>query len=498
VRRSPGSGIAIQGLAATLVGVFAIDNLLLWAFLGRLTPVLAVAASALLAGVVMQIVRAERHGEPPSVSFRTLFVCCAVAAALLILGGEGRFLYANFDWQVRDAVLADMGRNPWPYAYAIDGVPHILRAPVGMYLVPALIGGANQSARDLALLASNSVMFGLMLALATPLFEARPLRMALAVFILFSGLDVVGTAIIAATGEYASFEHLERWMHARQYSSTITQLFWVPQHAFAGWAATVLYLLWRRGLIGPAAFVAVIPLSALWSPLAVLGVVPFAFFAGVRLLVMRQVSIALLAIAAMSLALAMPGLVYLVTDTGKMAAGFQWDGVVRYAAFVILEVGLYLGLVWAKRGAIDLDKPTFLIVATVLLLVPLYGIGDGEDFMMRASIMPLAILSYFVAQTVTAKDADNRVRPVLLLILLIGAVTGMKEAVRVTGTLPSPPPLCTLIDVWTQQGERISPIGVYVARVASLPWWIRPDAPAIIARTPTGQHCWSRDWATPR
>ncbi len=496
--RWPGSGMAIHRLASVLVGLFAFDNLLLLAFLGKLTPVIAVVGGALITCLVALIMREERSSDPPvRISVRTLATCCAVAAVLLILGGEGRFLYSNFDWQVRDAVLADMGGNRWPYAYGINGTPRVLRAPIGMYLIPALVGGASQAGRDLALLAANSVMFGLLLALATPLFEARSQRMALAIFVFFSGLDVVGTAIITATGHYASFEHLERWMNARQYSSTITQLFWVPQHAFAGWAAAVFYLLWRRGLMGPASFVAVIPLSALWSPLALLGVIPFAAFAGVRLLVTRHVNIALIGIAVLSLALTMPALVYLVADSGQIASGFQWDGLARYAAFIVLEAGLFLGLVWVLRVPANLDRPTFAIVTIALLLIPLYGIGDGEDFMMRASIMPLAILSYFVATAITVASPDSRVRLVLLAVLLIGAVTGLKEVVRVVGTRASPPPRCALPDVWTKTSERISPISIYVAQVTALPAWLTPDTLVIIARTPAGQRCWDRDWATP-
>ena len=98
---------------------------------------------------------------------------------MLLLGGEGRLLSAPTDWYVRDAVLADLGRNPWPFLYEASGGPTLLRAPLGMYLLPALAGGGGQRALDLALLAANTAMLGLLLALAAALFApGKPRRIA--------------------------------------------------------------------------------------------------------------------------------------------------------------------------------------------------------------------------------------------------------------------------------------------------------------------------------
>jgi hypothetical protein len=496
---TPARGIAIPWIAAALIGLFAFDNILLGAFLGKLTPFVAILGAGGILLLLTLLVRAEpRHAAVDRISVATLLTCFAIAACLFVVGGEGRFLYANFDWQVRDAVLGDMGHNPWPFAYAVDGTAYVLRAPVGMYLVPALLGGVSQTARDLALLASNSVMLGLLLALGGSLFERRSRWIALLVFVLFSGLDIVGTQIVVSNGGYASFDHLERWMAMMQYSSAITQILWVPQHAMAGWAAAVLYLLWRREMLSPAFLISVIPLSALWSPLALLGTIPFALFAGIRLTVARKLSASLIGVAVVSVIIAAPGLLYLTTDAGKVVSGFQAFALLHYVLFILFEVGLYLLLVWSRRAEVALDKASFAIVAGSLLLMPLYHIGSGEDFMMRASIMPLALLAYFVAQCVTLDYRASRSRIALMLVLAFGAVTGLKEVTRAVRNQPAPPPQCTLVDVWTQQGERIEPINIYVARATALPAFIQPRTPALVQPSKDHKPCWKRPWVTPR
>lgn len=496
---TPERGIAISRIAAALIGLFAFDNILLGAFLGKLAPFVAILGAGSILLLLTLLIRAEpRRAAIDRISVATLLTCFGIAACLLVVGGEGRFLYANFDWQVRDAVLADMGLNPWPFAYNIDGAAHILRAPVGMYLIPALLGGTSQTTRDLALLASNSVMLGLLLALGASLFERRSRWIALLVFVLFSGLDIVGTQIVASNGGYASFDHLERWMAMMQYSSAITQIFWVPQHAMAGWAAAVLYLLWRREMLGPAYFISVVPLSALWSPLALLGTIPFALFAGIRLLLARKLSPVLIGVAVISVIIAAPALLYLTTDAGKVESGFQSFPLLHYALFVLFEVGIYLVLVWSRRADVALDKASFAIVAGSLLVMPLYHIGNGEDFMMRASIMPLALLAYCVARSVCVGDLTSRHRIAVTLVLAIGAVTGLKEVMRAVRNQPAPPPQCTLVDVWAHQGERIEPIGIYVARATALPAFIQPRTPALVEPSKDHNACWERPWVAPR
>ena len=100
----------------------------------------------------------------------------------------------------------------------------------------------------------------------------------IAFFLLFSGLDVVPWALGWDRLSKNSWEfplHLEWWAGPIQYSSHVTQLFWVPQHALAGWAFAAFYLRWREGAVNAPTLALVFGLCVFWSPLAAIGALPF-------------------------------------------------------------------------------------------------------------------------------------------------------------------------------------------------------------------------------
>ena len=92
----------------------------------------------------------------------------------------------------------------------------------------------------------------------------------------------------------------------------------MPQHAIAGWACAVTFLLWRKGLAPIGLFAASIPLVAIWSPLAIMGAIPFALFAGIIALRQRAFDWSDIAIAALAVGVALPALLYLQVDASKV------------------------------------------------------------------------------------------------------------------------------------------------------------------------------------
>src|SRR5947209_2336598 len=96
--------------------------------------------------ILVQIWARERSQMlDQNIRFDLLLFCLATALALCLLGGEGRFFFANADWLIRDAIINDLVAWPWPFGYPI-GEPHsgvqtfIFRAPLAMYMLPAVVG----------------------------------------------------------------------------------------------------------------------------------------------------------------------------------------------------------------------------------------------------------------------------------------------------------------------------------------------------------------------
>ncbi len=482
------SSVPAGWLAGALLGLIAASNLLLLAFLG-LSPIINVVL--VLAGASsMAIVVARYERASLRVPLRTIAICFGIALLALILGGEGRLLFAPADWQIRDAVLADLGRHRWPFAYAMPGGAMVLRAPLGMYLLPSLTGGLGQSALDCALLVQNMIVLGLMLALASTLFATTRMRSTAAiVFALFSGLDLIGTLIARGMSEPASFQHMENWARGLQYTAMSTQLIWAPQHALAGWGCALGFLMWQHGRLRIGTAAATIPLFAFWSPLAAAGAVPFMLYAGLRDL--RALRPSDLGIPLLAVAIAAPALVYQHAGAAAVGSGINPVRPLLYLLGLLLEVAPFAipALIYRHR----FSGPAIWIAVAMLVLAPLWRVGTWADFQMRVTIVPLCILAAATADLLLQGDRP-KLRRWLIAMLAIGTATTLSELFPLPLMRVSPPPLCSLPSAWDQQTGLVTPKSTYLAPIAALP--IRPREIVDPRRDPA--QCWSRRWVTLR
>lgn len=482
------ASVPVRTLTAALVALFALDNVLLLGLLGA-SPLL-VAGLAVVAPAVLALLTHRAMPTASRIDLKTILLCFAVAVILLILGGEGRIFYATPDWQIRDAVLADMGKHHWPFDYWLDGKAQMLRAPVGMYLIPSLLGGASQIGRDWALLGHNCLILGLLLAQGAALFEGHRARLiGLVTFLMFSGLDIVGNVITQVATGHADWEHIERWAGNYQYSSHITQLFWVPQHAFAGWAMALTYMLWRKGLAPIGLFAASLPLVALWSPLALFGALPFAVYAAIHTLKTRAWDWRDVLLCGGAALLAMPALLYLSADAASVGSGPFPFTLFAYLLMLVLEVWPFLSPLLRDRKE-TADHPTIFIAAACLLLMPLWAIGMNNDFQMRGSITPLALIAIAYAHWATRLES-RRGKAAFLTVIALGSVTGTVEIVRAFRLAPTPPPHCSLVEAWDQQTGYVVSHASYFARRETMP--VRVDTAERVDSAPSAR-CWDRPW----
>ncbi len=484
--------VLVPVIVGGLCGWLGVQQLLLWRFLGLSSAWCWCGGLllAILAAGVIRFGREDRPTEGARIGLPLIGGCLAIALVVFVLGGEGRFVYANTDWQVRGAVLRDLTVHPWPFAYGAGPAPQILRAPTAMYLTPALVGKVlGYRAAELALLFQNSAMLAALLALGATLYRgARARGLALLVFLGFSGMDLLGEWIVSGPLD----GHLENWS-GLQYSSHVTQAFWVPQHALAGWTGALLYLLCREGRLSRAAFLTPLPLLALWSPLALIGVLPFAAHAGLDALARRRIAAADVLLPALATVVAAPSLLYLATASGTVGGHVARLDLLHYVAFELVEVVPYLlaAELVARRqrfGGIMLA-----LVALVLLLAPWARIGDSIDLVMRASIPALLILSLSMADVLIAPATDARARiarRIIAVTFIIGLATPLSEIARAFRYPRAPAGLCSYLGVVPDGSPD------YVAPLAAVPAPIRPARPAIVRpRDPAA--CWDGPWPMP-
>ncbi|EPR18142.1 hypothetical protein M527_13800 [Sphingobium indicum IP26] len=415
--------------------------------------------------------------------------CLLVALSLLLLSGEGRFFYANVDWQVRFAVLRDMGSHPWPFVYTARPEPDLLRAPIGMFLVPALVFKALGSrAADVALLVQNGMLIALLLALGSQLFADRRSRLTgLAIFILFSGMDAIGDLLMQGmlTG------HLEDWADI-QYSSTITLLFWVPQHAIAGWVGALGFMLWREGRVPLAPWLAVLPLTALWSPLGLMGAMPFVALAGLRSLISRALRLRDLLAPGASLLICGPSLIYLGAASDDVGFHFQPIPFVQWLLFQSFETLPYLIPLAIAGRSTRFGRDSLWLAFAWLMFIPFVQIGWSIDFMMRGSITALALVTVMVADHVVQGGERRRW---VLVVLAVGSLTGLAEIRRALVYPATPEVRCSFFKAWDHTFAAF-PKGSYLAPLEEVPALIRPVNPARASAGEPGR-CWDGTWKLP-
>ncbi|MCW2283770.1 hypothetical protein M2323_001798 [Rhodoblastus acidophilus] len=425
-----------------------------------------------------------------------LLACLALGFVVVVLGGEGHFFFTTDDWLTRDAVLADIVRHGWPVFYRIDGDAFYLRAPLGMYMIPGLIGqGLGLHAAHLAMLTQNALMFALIFYLAGAMSSGRAMAYLL---VLYGGFDILpwmGGMVLDAmrTGAWAlPARDVNWWASYFQYTDHFTQICFVPNHAICGWFFAVLALFAARREIDLATLGGVFAALLLWSPLAPLLAAPFMLYLAWR--DRKAVAWARLAVGAAFGACFVPVALYLVAGAGAIRHGSPLENAdfwPTYALFVLVELVhvVFLAALWPKIR--DDWKPLLVIAALMLALLPLYSFGPSNDFTMRGATAPLFVVAFlFSAVFLELKPEQKLARVIGVLIIVIGAA---KALIAFGIALLEPKWTASACNLVTAS-RQLSPAGLptnYIDSIRRAPAWllIAPPADAVFETVGTNW-CW--------
>lgn len=481
----------------TIVVFLVVAPTLVFAF-GLLQPLAGAIMATLTLVPMAALARAtDWRGRPDR---PILLGALAIAFVLTLVSGIGHIFWQTDDWMVRDAMLFDLVRNNWPVAYATPSGPGLLRAPLGMYLVPAAVGKLGGiGVAQAALFVQNTILLGLCVYVLARVQESGRARIvALALFVVFSGADCIGWAQRRLAGfEDLDLPHLEPWSGQFQYASNVTEVFWTPHHALGGWALVAAYLTWRAGRMRALQIAPLWAAACFWSPLAAVGALPFLAFAFVCDALDGKLKAGDFALAAVAGAASLPFAYFLTRDTGAIEKGFidlTDSQVLRgYVGLLGLEVAPFLALAWEGRDKADRRAGVELgLIAASLVLIPLYRLGYANDFVMRVSIPALTLLC---ARSVPALAALGRQpvrqRIIALAIVLVGAVTPAVEIWRNVTEKAFPPSACNVMESLQDGPYAGSPLDYYIAGAQSLaasPGLFTPPSSAPLKRTIA--NCW--------
>jgi hypothetical protein len=459
----------------------------LWLFLAWwVEPAAALGLGALLAiggGLTFREVRRLSNAAALSARIPTIKAMIAVtviAVCLIALSGIGGFGYQHYDWDKHNAVFSDLVHESWPVGYTYYGHPVALVYYIAYYLPAALVGklwGWPAANLALAIWSLGGLILALVLFLL--LVHRRRIWPALLVFVLFSGLDVVGSLITHSPltilwperefpGAWSYWINHDGWS-AWQYSSNVKLLFTVPNQAIAGWLITALIMLPLQTEKRSHSTLFLWGLSALWSPFITIGLAPVLWVGMLperswtalewrrSFTIQNLIGLLFLGITALYYATKLAPIAPLL-DTG-FRAGFYlalidgWISRLNYLLllilFYVLEFGLFGWLIWRARVlSRPVDRRLFWAATGWLLFLPLWVFGAVNDLVMRASIPALWVYAVYLAQT--AADASGQTRAVRWLLwslLLIAALNPMQDLllhtrqVAVRPTLQALPPV---------------------------------------------------------
>lgn len=433
------SARAPDGLTAAALIYLALPSLIFVA--GWLRPPAAIPLLALtLLALVQYLRREDMHWSIPQ-SPGACVIIVIVAFAWASLGGAGHFFAANSDWLMRDKVLGDLTFSDWPPAYSVvDGHPHILRSAIGFFLPAAVIGKfAGIASVDLALYLYAALGCSLfLLLLPLPTRPGRWLFVLLLVAIFFSGMDYLG--VVLATGSLPIFPLRLEWWGPFSYPSLTGQIYWAPNHVIPVLLVTTLFYRHWGHRAWPALFLIMLPLTVIWSPFVVAGILPFLALATLRWFMLgqrladSQITIWQLIAAALMTWLT----VRLMTlDIAAIPAAPTAEAapnpdslILDYLLFILIEFAI-LALLLARK--LQHSHGLFWLGCAILALLPVYRYGPTNDTMLRLSTPSLIVLLLITLDQVRRWASQRNFPPTawaIGIILLIGACTPFNEMWR--------------------------------------------------------------------
>ncbi len=445
---------------------------------GWLRLPLAVGTCAGLLAAVWRLVSASAD-DAPTVrwSWPLLAAIMVPAAGLTFLSGAGGWGAGDSDWLKHDTILRDLLTRSWPVTYESGHGPVLLVYYTAFYLPAALLGKLAGGSWNVASQALALMMFaGIVLSAAwlVVLGSASGRRgawwLAVAVCFGFSGLDVLGKALInrwhGLPVGFGDWSDIEWWAQFAQYPSNAASFFWAPQHAFGGILPLALALddwlhggrrLVRRGML-------YVAFALVWSPLAAVGLLPLitAMIAwrwwqagtlrtGWRALISLENMAGTLVGGLFALYLLAHFQPYPLPEAYVVKPGFtptpllevsHFPFPVLYVMFVALEfAGLSAALWWflsgrSETGARD-ERFLLALATTVLLGLPLLRYGYANDLVMRGGIPALFVLQVLLVRMFArAGDGQRRAAVFLAAVWLVvglgnAAVEYRRHVVRV-------------------------------------------------------------------
>lgn len=256
--------------------------------LGWIKPIFSIPLTIGLTAIIAKKIKDNKQAIDKEECFITNKQTVAIFIVILLIcitAGLGGVFYQSSDWGWRNAVFRDLINYEWPVYY--EQTNNGLTYYIGFWLVPALVGKVmlqicepiSWQVANIALLFWSAI--GLLITILwfiklLKIKNNKAVILAIIFFLGFSGLDILG---IMLTRFYNI--HIEWWARYFQYSSNITQLFFVFNQSIIAWLITLMFLDEEK----VNNYMLIILLCLPYCPLPFLGLIPLMGVKGISILI---------------------------------------------------------------------------------------------------------------------------------------------------------------------------------------------------------------------
>lgn len=394
---------------------------------------------------IFQYLKKNKTKEHFYLNKKTILMVLFIGAAWCLISGIGKIFYQSPIWMdhiARNSILKDLILKPWPTTYYNH---YHLCYYIGQWLVPASIGKIfffiTQDS-NLAFLIGNTILWiwcfiGILLIFfwLIKIFKqtsCKKVIFLLILFILFSGLDIIGNTIINGGIEPIRFlTGFEWWTIYFQYSSFTSLLFWVYNQMLV---PLIIFCLFydQKDYKNRAVFMV---LGLLYGPFPMLGILLYFITIDIiesiqkrKFIFFKYLSVQNI----LSVLLLFPIFLFYylanaaITNSHLtfMPTSIMPEFWKRYILFIVLEFLCYVLLIFHKGTK---NKKSIIILSIFLSIIPFI---DNQDFIMRVSIPFLFVLFIHIVDFILDKGKKKKRKIILLILLIISSINPFGEISR--------------------------------------------------------------------
>lgn len=412
-----------------IAGLFYLFLPVLIFFLGWLNWYLSVPLCLLMLFCLYKTI-SDAGGGVISVSSKKFVFIILTLLLWCILSGVGRYVWQNEDHYWRNAIFNDLVIRDWP----VINDNYSLCYYFGFWLPAAFVGKIFNSVDigNIFLLIWTWLGVSLFYFLICDYLKRVKIGV-LFILIFFSGIDILGYSelylkthnFLELLSNFVTFPHLE-WSHIPfQASSISTLLFWVFNQSVPFFVGMMLLLLNRSWKYIPFLY----SLLLIFSPFPFVGFAPVILYWAIKEWKQKgwksfiKINISVENLTAILILLCVGAFYLSNIAVGK--SGFRVP-TSKYLFYLLTQYVIYLLFVFKTNK----KDPLLWIMFCSCLVFSLVNLGESTDFCMRTNIPLTVYLMLLVMKYMYTCDVNKKVRNLLVVVFIIGAITPFFELAR--------------------------------------------------------------------